>query len=59
MDFTNVSKSEPIEPYIELDGGYSCCYRCMEEISPVDTTYPYCHQKQDWSWLNKNKGETK
>ena len=37
MDLTNISKSTPIEPYIECDGGYyALCHRCWTEIEPKD-----------------------
>lgn len=55
MNLTNLSKSEPIEPDIELDGGYAYCVRCLTEIVPTVNECPKCHQKQDWSWLGKYK----
>ena len=53
MDLTNISKDTPIEPEIELDGGYAYCVRCTNELDPHNNICPYCHQFQDWSWLNK------
>lgn len=53
MDFSNISKSTPVEPYIELDGGFARCHRCWTEIRPTDDICPKCTQKQDWSWFRK------
>lgn len=54
MDFTNISKSTPIEPCIECDGGYyTICQRCEHEIDPHNNICPYCHQAQDWSWFRR------
>ena len=53
MDLSNISKDTPIEPEIELDGGYAYCIRCTNEIDPHNKICPYCHQMQDWSWLGK------
>lgn len=53
MDLTNTSKSTPIEPCIELDGGYAYCSRCCCEIKPSDNICPKCGQSQDWSWFRK------
>ena len=54
MDLSNISKSTPIEPYIECDGGYYAqCKRCWNEIDPHNNICPYCHQIQDWSWFGK------
>ena len=54
MDLENISKSTPIEPYIECDGGYyAVCQRCWHEIDPHNNICPYCHQMQDWSWFGK------
>ena len=55
MDLSNISKSTPIEPEIELDGGYAYCVRCTNEIYPHNKICPYCHQLQDWSWFGKYK----
>ena len=53
MDLSNISKDTPIEPEIELDGGYAYCVRCTNEIDPHNKICPYCHQTQDWSWFGK------
>lgn len=53
MDFTNISKSTPIEPYINADGYYAQCHRCWTEITPKDSICPKCQQAQDWSWFTK------
>ena len=53
MDLSNISKDTPIEPEIELDGGYTYCIRCTNEIDPHNKICPYCHQTQDWSWFGK------
>ncbi|MEE0294561.1 MAG: hypothetical protein UDT09_08950 [Eubacterium sp.] len=45
--------STPLEPYIEIDGGYAMCERCRAEITPKDAICPNCGQLIDWSWLNK------
>ena len=58
MNIDNISKKTPLEPYIELDGGYAVCVRCGEEISPRQKVCS-CGQIQDWSWLNKNKEKMK
>ena len=55
MDFTNIQLSQPIEPIIELDGGFAMCARCANEIEPTDNVCTMCHQVQDWSWFNKEK----
>lgn len=55
MDLTNISKSTPIEPEIELDGGYAYCVCCFTEIYPKDNICPKCSQSQDWSWFWRNK----
>lgn len=54
MDFTNISKTTPIEPEIIEDGWYAICKRCSKEIDPHNNICPYCHQQQDWSWFTKN-----
>lgn len=54
MDLRNVSKDKPIEPEIELDGGYAYCVRCFYELDSEQEVCPKCGQKQDWSWLHKN-----
>lgn len=54
MDLKNISLNIPIKPIIELDGGYYAeCRRCFKEIDPHNNICPYCHQLQDWSWMNK------
>lgn len=55
MDLSNISKLTPIEPGIELDGGYAYCSRCYQEIKPTDNRCPKCNQVQDWSWFGKYK----
>lgn len=55
MDLSNISKDTPIEPEIELDGGYTYCIRCTNEIDPHTNICPYCKQVQDWSWLVRRK----
>ena len=57
MDLTNISKDTPIEPEIELDGGYAYCVRCKNKIDPHNNVCPYCHQMQDWSWFNRRNYE--
>ena len=51
MTTTNISSNTPLEPYIELDGGYARCSSCWNEIAPNDSVCPHCKQIQDWSWL--------
>ena len=53
MTTTNISINTPVEPYIELDGGYARCSVCWNEITPNDSVCPHCKQIQDWSWLKK------
>ena len=55
MNITNISKSTPLEPYINADGWYAQCRRCWNEIEPKDTICPKCNQNQDWSWFGRNK----
>ena len=55
MDLSQIKKSYPIEPEIELDGGYSYCARCKNELNEKELICPKCHQVQDWSWLEKYK----
>ena len=52
-DLKSIPLSQPIEPEIELDGGYAYCVRYEKELDPHNNICPYCHQMQDWSWLNK------
>ena len=61
MNLENISKTKPIEPYINADGWYAQCHRCWHEIEPKDNICPKCNQAQDWSWfgkLNKNEEES-
>ena len=51
MDLSNISKSIPIEPYIECDGWYAQCRRCWNEIDPHNSICQFCKQLQDWSWF--------
>lgn len=52
IDLTSIPLDQPIEPYIECDGGYyAICHRCWTEIEPKNKTCPKCNQTQDWSWL--------
>lgn len=53
MDLTNISKSTPIEPDIEVDGGYAYCVRCGSEVKPDNEICQGCRQEQDWSWFTK------
>lgn len=54
MDLSNIPLTQPIEPYIECDGGYYArCNRCWHEIDPHNNICPYCHQMEDWSWFNR------
>jgi hypothetical protein len=46
----------PIEPEIELDGGYAYCPICYHpdlEPNNIITKCPNCDQLIDWSWMNK------
>lgn len=49
MDLSNISKLTPVEPEIELDGGYAYCCCCFCKIEPSDNICPKCGQSQDWS----------
>ena len=53
MSLFDISKSTPLEPEIELDGGYSYCARCKNELKEREQICPKCHQLQDWYWLKK------
>lgn len=53
MDLRSISKSTPLEPYINADGWYAQCHRCWHEIEPTDKICPECNQVQDWSWFGK------
>ena len=48
-----ILSTTPIEPYIEVDGGYARCSVCWHEVTPDDIICPHCQQRQDWSWLKK------
>lgn len=52
-----ISNTTPIEPYIEVDGGYARCSVCWHEVTPDDIICPHCQQRQDWSWLKKEVKE--
>ncbi len=54
MDIKNISIDFPLVPYIELDGGYAMCFRCGNEVTPMQNKCSKCHQLQDWSWFNKD-----
>lgn len=54
MKINNISKDEPVEPEIELDGGYAYCVSCFTELEPRHDRCPKCGQKQDWSWFHQN-----
>ena len=56
-DLTNIPLTEPVEQIIEVDGGFACCMRCRNEITPKDSICPRCKQVQDWSWFGKYKKE--
>ncbi|MCJ7965672.1 hypothetical protein MT487_01120 [Lachnospiraceae bacterium NSJ-171] len=49
----STTTSTPLEPYIEIDGGYAMCERCRAEITSKDAICPNCGQLIYWSWLNK------
>ena len=53
MDLASISKSTPIEPYINEDGYYPQCRRCWTELTPEEEVCNNCNQVQDWSWLHK------
>lgn len=55
MYLNNISKGQPLEPTIELDGGYAVCSSCGEELKPHTDICSNCGQKQDWSWLTYGK----
>jgi endogenous inhibitor of DNA gyrase (YacG/DUF329 family) len=51
-----MNKNIPIEPEIELDGGYAYCPICHQpdlEPNNITTKCPNCDQLIDWSWMNK------
>lgn len=49
--FKNTPITEPIEPEIELDGGYAYCRRCYTELDRWQHKCRRCGQLQDWNWL--------
>lgn len=54
MDLSNIPLDQPTKPFIECNGGYYAqCSRCWNRIDPHNNICPYCHQVQDWSWLQK------
>lgn len=55
MNYTDISKTTPVEPYIEVDGWYAQCCRCWTEIQPTTNICPKCGQKQNWLWLEQYK----
>lgn len=55
----NIKLNEPIEPEIELDGGYAYCVRCFCELDKWQSPCPRCKQIQDWSWLEVLREENK
>jgi len=57
MDFTNISLTKPIRPYINEDGYYPQCHRCWTELEHKQKVCSKCHQTQDWSWFGKYKKE--
>ncbi len=55
--FKKVSISTPIQPEIELDGGFAYCARCYKELDCYTTPCPKCNQIQDWSWMKCKGGK--
>lgn len=57
MKSVNTTKSIPIEPEIELDGGYAYCPICTYEVYPHQDSCsnPKCQQLLDWSWFRKKE----
>lgn len=54
----NLNKDIPIQPEIEVDGGYAYCPVCKHsDLEPTDiiTKCPECQQVIDWSWMRKFK----
>ena len=49
--FENISTTTPLEPEIELDGGYAYCQRCCTELDRWQHKCRRCGQLQDWTWL--------
>ena len=56
-DLTNIPLTQPIEPIVQIDGGFCRCGNCHCEITPKDSVCPRCKQLQDWSWFGKYKKE--
>lgn len=48
------TKQTPIEPEIELDGGYTYCPICYKEVTPKQPVCRNCDQLLDWSWFRKD-----
>ena len=53
MDLNYVPKTKPLEPYINEDGYYPQCIRCLNEIDIHNKVCPFCMQTIDWSWSKK------
>lgn len=47
-------KQTPIEPEVELDGGYAYCPICYKEVKPKQSVCYNCDQLLDWSWFRKD-----
>jgi hypothetical protein len=46
--------NEPIQPEIELDGGYAYCPICYHrDLKPGEHNCVNCGQLIDWSWMKK------
>lgn len=58
MKQINIKISKPIEPEIELDGGYAYCPICTYEVYPCQEkcSNTKCQQLLDWSWFRKKEG---
>lgn len=48
------TKQKPIEPEVELDGGYCYCPTCYKEVYPKQHCCSNCNQLLDWSWFRKD-----
>ena len=58
MDQDKLGKLIPIEPEIELDGGYAYCPKCYQtDLEPIAiiTICPKCGQLIRWDWMDKFK----
>ena len=58
MDQDKLGKLIPIEPEIELDGGYAYCPKCYQpDLEPITiiTICPKCGQLIRWDWMDKFK----